>query len=73
MKVSYIECDICKKKIKGEQYRYSSLYSVPDPLSPYGNEVACETRIDICKSCMDGFKKWLSDEVTKGAKDGPST
>ena len=72
MKVSYIECDICKKKITGEQYRYSTLFSLPDPCAPLDRSVAFETKMDICKSCMDRFKKWLS-EVTKEAKDGPST
>lgn len=73
MKVSYIECDICKKKIKGEQYRYSTLYSIPHPYDPIMHgEIAYDTKMDICKSCMDKFKKWLSD-ATKEAKDGPST
>ena len=72
MKVSYIECDICKKKITDEQYRYSSLYSIPSPYDPLGREVGFETKMDICKSCMDGFKKWLS-EAAKEAKDGPSS
>ena len=70
MKISYIECDICKKKITGGQYKYSLIAR----REPFGmpREPVYEEEIDICKSCMDGFKKWFS-RVIKEAKDEPST
>ena len=64
MKVSYIQCDICGQKITSECYKYSTLYSMPDPVS-WGNEVAFETKMDICKSCMDRFKEWVAAKETK--------
>lgn len=68
MKVEYIECDICKKKVTGVQDKYS-LIARRVPFLP--REPVYEEEIDICKSCMDKFKKWISDAM-KEAEDGPS-
>ena len=71
MKVEYIVCDICKKKITGEQYQYSKLVSVPDPLAPLSRDFCYESKMDVCKSCMDRFKEWLSKAVEE-EEDGQS-
>lgn len=62
MKVEYIECDICGRKITPleEKYKYRNVTHIPDPLDPL-RSLAMNEEMDICNSCFGEMRAWIKE------------
>lgn len=72
MKVEYIKCDICGKKIGPEEkrYRYKFLDFYPEA-DVLGDSKPIEVRLDICDPCFDEMGKLIKEK--RRLNNGQST